>query len=87
MNVRRPPCSCTRSSSCSARAEHRLELVLVERDAEVVDAGDPPVARLDDDVHRAALELRQAQLEPLLVELAPTRRPARRRRASSPIRP
>ena len=52
-------------------AEHRLELVLVERDAEVVDPRDAPVARLDDDVDRAALELREAQLEPVAVELLP----------------
>ena len=51
--------------------EHGLELVLVERDAEVVDARDPPVARLDDDVDRAALELREPQLEAVVVELLP----------------
>ena len=52
-------------------AEHGLELVLVERDAEVVDARDAPVARLHDDVDRAALELRQPQLEAVAVELLP----------------
>ena len=40
--------------------EHLLELVLVERDAEVVDPRQPPVPRLDDDVDRAALELASA---------------------------
>ena len=40
--------------------EHLLELVLVERDPEVVDARQPPVPRLDDDVDRAALELATA---------------------------
>ena len=51
--------------------EHGLELVLVERDAEVVDPRDPPVAGLHDDVHRAALELREPQLEAVVVELLP----------------
>ena len=51
--------------------EHRLEVVLVERDAEVVDARDPPVTRLHDDVDRAALELRQPELEAVVVELLP----------------
>ena len=37
----------------------------------MVDARNPPVTRLHDDVDRAALELRQAQLEALAVELLP----------------
>src|SRR5205085_5675347 len=48
-----------------------LEIVLVEHDADMVDARDPPVAGLHDDVHRAALELRQPQLEPVLLETLP----------------
>ena len=40
--------------------EHLLELVLVERDPQVVDARQAPVPRLDDDVDRAALELASA---------------------------
>ena len=51
--------------------ERRDEIVLVEREAEVVDPRQLPLARLDDDVHRAALELGQAQLEAQLVELLP----------------
>ena len=51
--------------------EHSLELVLVERHTDVVDPRDPPVAGLHDDVHRAALELREAKLEPVAVELLP----------------
>ncbi len=52
-------------------AEHGLELVLLERDAKVVDARHAPVARLDDDVDRAALELRQSQLETVAFEPLP----------------
>src|SRR5207302_9662083 len=47
------------------------EVVLVERKAQVVDAGEIPLPRLDDDVDGAALELRQAELEADLVELLP----------------
>src|SRR2546423_356325 len=47
------------------------EVVLVERKAEVVDAGEIPLARLDDDVDGAALELRQTELEADPVELVP----------------
>ena len=47
------------------------ELVLVERQPEMVDAGQLPLAGLDDDVDRAALELGQAELEADLVELLP----------------
>ena len=39
----------------------------------MVDARDPPVAGLDDDVDGAALDLRQPQLEPEPVELLPRR--------------
>ena len=53
--------------------EHLLELVLVERDPQVVDPRQPPVPRLDDDVDRAPLELAQPQLEPVVVELLPAR--------------
>ena len=49
----------------------RLELVLVEHEPEMVDARRRPLARLDDDVHRALLELGQPQLETHRVELAP----------------
>ena len=48
---------------------------------EVVDARQAPVPGLDDDVDRAALELRQPQLEAVAVELLPARRPPRPRRA------
>ena len=51
--------------------ECRDEVVLVECEAEMVDPRQLPLAGLDDDVHRAALELRQAQLEAQLVELFP----------------
>ena len=52
-------------------AEHGVEVVVVERHAEVVDARDVPVAGLDDDVDRSALELREAELERVLLELLP----------------
>src|SRR5262249_28109466 len=51
--------------------EHLVELLVVEREPDVVDPWDAPVARLHDDVHRAALELREAELEPEPVELLP----------------
>ena len=51
--------------------ERRLELVVVEHEAEVVDARHRPLARLDDDVDRSLLELGQAQLEAFRVELLP----------------
>ena len=52
-------------------AEHRFVLVLVQRDAEVVDPRQAPVTGLDDDVDRAPLELGQPELEPPAVELLP----------------
>jgi hypothetical protein len=48
-----------------------VELVVVERDAEVVDPRQRPLARLDDDVDRAALELGEPVPEALLLELVP----------------
>src|SRR5207244_6610173 len=45
--------------------EHVVELVVVEREPDVVDPRQPPLARLDDDVDRAALELAQAVAEAL----------------------
>ena len=51
--------------------EHVLELVLVEREPEVVDPRQVPLARLDDDVDGAALELREPKLEVEPVELLP----------------
>ena len=69
--MRRPPCSWTRRSFCSARCDGGLELVLVEHEPEVVDARRRPLARLDDDVHRALLELGEPELEADRVELAP----------------
>ena len=48
--------------------EHRLELAVVERNPEVVDPRHCPVPRLDHHVHGAALQLRQAELEPVAVE-------------------
>src|SRR5436189_126557 len=75
---------CRRSSPCPSPSvllhaqlanlrtrERRDEVVLVEREAEMVHAGKLPLARLDDDVDRAALELRQPQLEPHAVEVVP----------------
>src|SRR5215211_1540574 len=51
--------------------ERRGEGVLLERDADVVDARQVPLARLDDDVDGAALELGQPQLEADPVQLVP----------------
>src|SRR5581483_537226 len=51
--------------------EGALELVLVEREPEMVDPRQRPLAGLHDDVHRAELELRQPQLEAHRVELRP----------------
>ena len=48
-----------------------LEVVLVERQPQMIDARQLPLAGLHDDVHAAALELREAQLEPDPVELLP----------------
>ncbi|OLE17905.1 MAG: hypothetical protein AUG88_05450 [Actinobacteria bacterium 13_1_20CM_4_68_12] len=50
---------------------HLDELVLVERKADVVDAGEVPLPGLDDDVDGAALELREAQPKAEPVELLP----------------
>ena len=60
--------------------EHLLELVVVERHAEVVDARQRPLARLDDDVDRAALELG----EPVPEARSARARPTRRRPRSAP---
>jgi hypothetical protein len=51
--------------------ERLVELVLVEGDADVVDARKLPLPGLDDDVHAAALELREPELEAAPVELLP----------------
>ena len=51
--------------------DHVGELLLVEGEPEMVDARELPLAGLDDDVDRAALELREAQLEAHPVELLP----------------
>src|SRR5690348_16623613 len=51
--------------------ERRLELVLVEHESEMVDARGRPLPRLDDDVDRALLQLRQPELEAHRVELVP----------------
>ena len=59
--------------------EHRREVVLVERDPDVVDARQVPLPRLDDDVDRAALELAEPQLEAVAGRAPPRRRRARRR--------
>src|SRR5204863_4731759 len=53
--------------------EDGLELLVLERDPQVVDARDLPVAGLHDDVDGAALELRQPELEPFAVEPLPRR--------------
>ena len=55
----------------SRGGEHIRELVVVEREAEVVHARQLPLARLDDDVHCASLELAQPQLEALALEVLP----------------
>src|SRR5207245_9616477 len=47
------------------------ELLLVESEAEVVDARQLPLPRLDDHVDGAALQLGQAQLEAQLVQILP----------------
>ena len=47
------------------------EAVVVERDADVVDARVLPVARLEDDVHGSARELDEAEPEADRVELLP----------------
>src|SRR5207237_145089 len=47
-------------------------------DAEVVDARQPPVPGLDDDVDAAPLELGEPQAEPVPVELLPRRARLRR---------
>jgi hypothetical protein len=48
-----------------------VELVVVERHAEVVDSRERPLAGLHDDVHGAALELRQPVPEPRALEVLP----------------
>ena len=66
--------------------DHVGELFLVEREPEVVDPRQLPLARLDDDVHGSALELREPELEAHLVELLHGI-PASNDWYSSPIRP
>src|SRR6266404_5685969 len=51
--------------------ERAIELVVVEREAEMVDAWQRPLPGLHDDVHGAQLELRQPELEPDRVQLRP----------------
>ena len=51
--------------------ERRCERLVVEHEAEVVDARELPLAGLDDDVDGAALELGEPQLEAHPVELGP----------------
>src|SRR2546421_9518723 len=51
--------------------ERRDEVVLVQREPEVVDARQLPLAGLDDDVHGPALELGQTELEAHPVEVLP----------------
>ena len=51
--------------------DHVLEVVVVEREPEVVDARNLPLAGLHDHVDGAALQLGQAQLEAEAVELLP----------------
>ena len=58
-------------TACDRALEHLLELVLVEREPEVVDARHLPLPGLDDDVDAAALHLGQPQLEAEPVELLP----------------
>src|SRR4051794_735516 len=69
---RAPPSVLLHAEVLRLRArEDGEELLLVEREAEVVDARELPLARLDDDVDRPALELREAELEPAAVEMLP----------------
>jgi hypothetical protein len=58
-------------SALGRSLEHLAELVVVERHAEMVDPRQRPLARLDDDVDRPALELGEPVLEALLFELLP----------------
>jgi hypothetical protein len=53
--------------------QHGLVVVLLERDAEVVDARHIPVARLEDNVDGAAPYFHEAQAKADLVELLPGR--------------
>ena len=53
--------------------EDGLVILLVERDAEVVDSRHVPVTGLEDDVHGAAPDLDESQAEADLVELLPGR--------------
>ena len=67
--------------------ERALELLLVEREPEMVDARQRPLPGLDDDVDRAELELRETQLEARSHRAPSTTRPASYDVRSSPIRP
>src|SRR3954447_16107120 len=51
--------------------QRRDEVVLVEREPEVIDARQLPLPWLDDDVHGPSLELGKAKLEPHAVEVVP----------------
>src|SRR5438067_7032175 len=69
----RPPAAVLLDAQLRVRrpVERRLELVLVEREPEMVDARQRPLSRLHDDVHRALFELAEPQLEPAVVQLGP----------------
>src|SRR6266567_6082494 len=51
--------------------ERRDEIVLVERESEVIESGQLPLPGLDDHVHGAPLQFRQPQLEAGAIELIP----------------
>jgi hypothetical protein len=51
--------------------DRRYEVVLVEREPEMVEPGEIPLSGLHDDVDAPALELREAQLEAGPIELLP----------------
>ena len=63
------------------------EAVVVERDADVVDARVLPVARLEDDVHGSARELDEAEPEADRVEAPPHHVPASNHSEASPRQP
>src|SRR6478736_1423525 len=51
--------------------ENFVKGILVEHDAQVVDAREPPVARLHDHVDGASLQLGEPKLEPVPLEILP----------------
>ncbi len=58
-------------SSSDARSIALGIAVLVERDAEMVDAGPVPMTRLEDDIHGTTRQLDEPKPEAFLLELLP----------------